>query len=401
MYNSSGEETKCSHRYTNLVLEGGGVLGVAYCGALEELESQGILIDIINFAGASAGAIIAGVLACGGTSKTVTKIMKKLNFRDFLDYGNGIVAAYNILRYKGACPGDYFTEWYSEIIGVMTGKADITLAEIHERFGGRLVISVVNVTKRRLEFWDYKTKPTTPLVLAVRASMSIQGIFMPVEIDGDLYVDGGTLCNFPIKAFHYDGPNGDIINPNTIGLMLMSDEEISAVYPPVNTLIDYALACIECLWTQPQKLYMDEQDWMRTVKIPTGDISSINFGITADEVRSLISAGRTAVAKHLKGLKTFNSEFHCVRASHTPDDEVAKPKRSVFDTALLASRKVRSVQRGTNLNAVKVSHRSEDNWDDILNGIIDIDTAQIPTSTEKIKKTIGASPPIDIQFRLE
>lgn len=439
-----------AEKYTNLVLEGGGVLGVAYCGALDELESQGILRGIVNYAGASAGSIVAGVLACGGTSKIVTSVMKKLNFRDFLDYGNKILAVYNILRYMGACPGDYFSEWYGKIIAAMTGNANITLEEIHNKYGGRLVISVVNISKRRLEFWDYKIKPKMPLVLAVRASMSIEGIFMPVEIDGDLYVDGGTLCNYPIKAFHYNGPNGDIINPHTIGLMLMSDEEMTATYPPIDGLLQYSIACIECLWTQPQKIHMDEQDWVRTIKIPTGNVSSINFNITHEEVRGLIKSGRDSVVKHLAGLRTFKSEFHCVRALHRPEDEIVPPVRVYSNPVLLMShddghthhhtsehtsehtrgnfhetsrgrgkdnettrRDTRSKEVVTNIradtlqpNVVKASHKSADNWDDILSGVIDIDSegsckVAMPTA-EKLKKTVGSSPPIAIpQFHIE
>jgi NTE family protein len=54
----------CTHEcnYTNLVLEGGGVLGVAHCGALLELESRGILNCIVNFACASAGRLSVAFL---------------------------------------------------------------------------------------------------------------------------------------------------------------------------------------------------------------------------------------------------------------------------------------------------------------------------------------------------
>ena len=51
--------------YKNLVLEGGGVRGLAYAGAFDELQRRGILSQIDKVAGTSAGAI-AGVMVCVG-----------------------------------------------------------------------------------------------------------------------------------------------------------------------------------------------------------------------------------------------------------------------------------------------------------------------------------------------
>ena len=51
--------------YRNLVMEGGGIRGVAYGGALEELERQGVLAGLQRVGGTSAGAIQAALLAVG------------------------------------------------------------------------------------------------------------------------------------------------------------------------------------------------------------------------------------------------------------------------------------------------------------------------------------------------
>lgn len=383
-------------QYTNLVLEGGGVLGIAHCGGLEEMESRGILKNIINFAGASAGAIICGILACGGSSAYVTSVMKKMDFRAFADYGNFVRAAYNVLRYKGACPGDYFCQWYSKVLHDLTGSANITFAEHHARYGGRLVIAVVNLSKRRLEFWDHKTRPDVPIALGVRASMSIEFVFMPVEIDGDLYVDGGTLCNYPIQAFHYNGPDGDIINPHTIGMMLMTNKELDEKYPPVRTLIEYSMACIECIWGQPQKLHMDNQDWARTIKIPVGAISSIDFSISREEVKTLIAAGRKAVSQYFEGgVQVRTGTFHCIRAEHTPEDDMKSVQSVQASVQSVQSREVHSVQ---------FPRPTSEDWDNMYYELGKVDEyVRQSAATHKIKQTVGSSPPINIpaQFQME
>lgn len=51
--------------YRNLVMEGGGIRGIAYGGALAELEKQGVLAGIQRVGGTSAGAIQAALLAVG------------------------------------------------------------------------------------------------------------------------------------------------------------------------------------------------------------------------------------------------------------------------------------------------------------------------------------------------
>lgn len=48
-----------NYTYKNLVLEGGGIRGLAYPGALQVLEGKGVLKNINRVAGTSAGAIIA------------------------------------------------------------------------------------------------------------------------------------------------------------------------------------------------------------------------------------------------------------------------------------------------------------------------------------------------------
>jgi NTE family protein len=59
----------------NLVLEGGGVLGIAYSGALLELESHIDLGAIENVAGSSAGSIAAAALAAGASTAYIAKTM--------------------------------------------------------------------------------------------------------------------------------------------------------------------------------------------------------------------------------------------------------------------------------------------------------------------------------------
>ena len=276
----------------NLVLEGGGVLGVSYVGALEVLYDEGVLPKrVINLAGSSVGTIFTGAMACGADIEFI-RSLAGMNFGDFIDNGP-IRGIYNILRYNGYCHGDYFCKWYDEIISSLVlrnynlSTKGITLMELHELTGRDLYITTVNVTKKKLEILSWKNRPEIPLFLAARMSIGIPGVFVPVKYGGDIYIDGGFLNNYPIQAFHID----DIILPNTLGIMILTEDDDPPPVDPTATW-DYISALAFIAWNNPQKLHVDEQDWKRTVKIKTKNIRSIDFNISPEQKEWLITRGK-------------------------------------------------------------------------------------------------------------
>lgn len=64
----STEKISAQTKYKNLVLEGGGVRGIAYAGALQALEENHIVDSIPRVAGTSVGNIIVTLIAVGYTS---------------------------------------------------------------------------------------------------------------------------------------------------------------------------------------------------------------------------------------------------------------------------------------------------------------------------------------------
>ena len=77
-----------NYNFKNLVFEGGGVKGIAYGGALEELEKRNILNGITRVAGTSAGAINACLLALGYSYKEVSDIIAQTSFKSFVCCGH-------------------------------------------------------------------------------------------------------------------------------------------------------------------------------------------------------------------------------------------------------------------------------------------------------------------------
>ena len=65
--------------YRNIAFEGGGVLGVAYIGALYELDKRGILANLHGFTGSSVGSIMAAALACNADMGFIERRLKSLD----------------------------------------------------------------------------------------------------------------------------------------------------------------------------------------------------------------------------------------------------------------------------------------------------------------------------------
>lgn len=315
--------------YRNLVLEGGGVLGLSYCGALEELHKMGMLSRIVRFAGTSAGSIVAGLLAVGASFNAISAVLTALKPEKMFDYGYKMAIPFNLMWHMGACKGDAFEKWYGDVLESFTGDRDITLAGVNARYGTEVTIVTTSLNQRKAVYLNKDTFPDMTLAQAVRCSMSIEGVFQPVKVGGDLFVDGGTLNNYPIEVYHHticadcgaeegDCAHGNLVfvpNEETLGLMLMTEEELTDRFPPVTGLVSYFNSVMDCLISRVQKEYMDPADWNRTVKINCGTIQAFDFGIDDKQRADLVERGRKAVIDHFGTPSIPQHEYNRKRKS--------------------------------------------------------------------------------------
>lgn len=156
-----------------IALSGGGVKGFAHLGVLKALEEKGIEADIL--AGISAGAIVGSFIAAG---KKPAEVMELINESDFFDFAKlGIPD-------RGLFTLDNMTENLEKSLGVKT----------FEELKIPFYIGVANIEKARMEYFNQGE-----LIKIIQASSSIPVLFSPVEINGQLYVDGGLFENLPVN----------------------------------------------------------------------------------------------------------------------------------------------------------------------------------------------------------
>ncbi len=169
-----------------LVLSGGGVLGALQAGILRALFRSGFRPSMI--VGTSAGALNGAFLAFRpddtGAAELV-RIWKELRGKSLFLF-NPLSIAFQLI---------------SGELGLLDASPLKELIERHtpvDDFGATsvpLYITTTNLTQGRKTVFD-----RGPVTRAVLASTALPGIFPPVEIDGEIYVDGGVLENLDMRT---------------------------------------------------------------------------------------------------------------------------------------------------------------------------------------------------------
>ena len=327
--------------YRNLVMEGGGIRGIAYGGALLELEQQGVLRGIERVGGTSAGAIQAALLAVGYSAAEIVAVVnatpvQRLNDGRFIFFGG----THRLVKEYGWYRGDEFTTYLSELVGRKTQRPNLTLAELHaltQEHPGQyrdLYTTGTNLTTQRVQVFSYETNPTLRVADAVRISMSIPLYFRAVLLDMQgnvvrgnpapgqpvqVLVDGGLLANYPIDLFDKPryfptGPTavpdarGNVFNPETLGLRLDRAEQIPLDNAPAGRqqLAPYAItdfnSYVGALYTLALENLNPVQpaDWQRTISIDFLNFSPKIKRISDAQKQQLMDSGR-------KGTQAFLS----------------------------------------------------------------------------------------------
>ena len=297
-----------SDDYEYLVLSGGGIKGIAFTGALEILLNYVKLDKLKGIAGVSAGAIVATLLAVRYTPQEITKIMYDVDLVKLSSDGLGYLRdGLNFVRDWGMCPGLYVMEMMGKLISDKTGNPDYTFEDLKKDTGLSLVIIGTNHSFSRTEyFYAGNTEPMyskMPIRVAVRISMSIPYVFEPYKYNDCYFVDGGTLCNFPLNVFDGEYP-GDVQatlnlcppNPKVLGLKLMTDDmsidHQLTKKKEFKGLTDYSMSFIDMFLIENDRHIMVPSFWDRTIIIVTPAYPLNKFDITVKEKEDLIEVGR-------------------------------------------------------------------------------------------------------------
>lgn len=349
--------------YDTLLLEGGCVKGVAYAGAAHALETAGALGRIRRFAGSSAGAMAAALLAAGISPSDLTTILLELDFQELLDGDTlkvparlqGIVANHTSLaetvsalttellngfrnedsdevEYKsvtynpidlgkrlvteyGLFKGQRLEEHIEALLFQATGVAHVTFRRLRElRPDVALRLTATSITHQRVTYFDVVATPDLAIARAVRASSAVPLLFAPVEIDGELFVDGGLLKNLPYDAFDLEGhPTLALsIRTPTAAELKSKDDDRKLALPTFSTFFAALLETLtfgegsaNCL---SHALVRDGLDLVELGVYEYG-AAGLGFDVTRADKLKMIEAAHDAVRVHLEAAERDGGLF--------------------------------------------------------------------------------------------
>jgi len=339
----TAEPAEAERPRVGLVLGGGGARGAAHVGVLLELERMQVPVDAI--AATSMGAIVGGLYAMGMSADELQGLVgsmdwagtlsddpprKDLSFRrkqdnaEFpIDVEVGLRGTDLVLP-KGAIQGQ---------------KLDLVLRELtlpvsHIRNFDNLATPFRAVASD-IETGDAYVLANGDLATAIRASMSVPGVFAPVRIDGHLLVDGGLVGNLPVNIMEEMGV--DVIIAVNVEFPLYSPEELESVV----AISEQMLTILVRKETLRQIDRLDEEDFLITPEL--GTYGSSNFA----DIVTTVEPGIQAVldqAERLSALAVDNETWAAYLAQRRlppePDSQLAFVR--VTDDGELAPRVLES-----------------------------------------------------------
>jgi len=322
----------------DLVLEGGGVKGIALVGALSVLQQRGF--ELHRVAGSSAGAIVGSLVAAGMDTDTMRGVVDSIDYRSFKDEGFvdhfGLLGkGVSFLFEKGIYEGDFLEAWLTEQLAACHVSTFADLSDADDDPGSasadaarayKLVVTASDISHGRLALlpWDYPTPyptddpgggaATRSVVEAVRCSMSIPFFYEPHRLpyrtgpklehtEKALMVDGGMLSNFPVQVF--DRTDGRPPRWPTFGIKLSSRPKDIVSPPPIDGPVDFVTSLLTTMMGFSDRAHIEDPKIVsRTIFVDTLGVSATEFDRVStdpDLRRALFDNGVAAATAFLDG----------------------------------------------------------------------------------------------------
>ncbi|MDX1477747.1 MAG: patatin-like phospholipase family protein [Saprospiraceae bacterium] len=250
-------------RKLGIALSGGGTRGMVHVGALQALAEHDIHPDVI--AGTSAGSVVGALYAYGYEPHEI---------KGFAHHRNLI----RIFAFKIPNKGFVRHSFLQKQLRRYLPQNDFHVLK------KPFYVTVANLNSGKPESWS-----EGPLIDLIVASCSIPILFEPVEIGGQLYVDGGLLQNLPAESIR---PHCDVL----VGINLVPRLELS--HDDMKSVIGIGSRCFDLAALnniKPQLQFCDlviEPDAIQ-------DYSRFNFR----QIDKMYEIGYEETLEHIDGIK--------------------------------------------------------------------------------------------------
>jgi len=236
-----------------LALGAGSARGLSHIGVLQVLVENQVPIDLI--VGSSMGAMVGGVYACGSDMSMLAKLVYSMDNRMYFDIG---------IPRMGFVQG----KRVSSLLQLLTKNRSFDQTDIE------LVVMTTDLVSGRGIAIDEGS-----IAEAVRASISIPGVFKPVQKDGMILVDGAVSHRLPVEEARSRGCDLVIAVDVTCG----EDRRVA-----INNTIDVFMTALDIMIRDNFELTSDKGDIL--IQPAVGNYASSDF----EHARKIIDLGRQA-----------------------------------------------------------------------------------------------------------
>ena len=278
-----------------VVLSGGGIKVISIVGALKALEEKGLLKNVKDVSGVSAGAWLAFMVSAGLPISVMEELVSALDF--------GVIRNLkpeNIIGFPetfGLDDGSSLEKFLESLFRVVL-KIDplVTFSEFNN-----LKLSEINFRCWATDLKEHTTcefslekTPNVKILDALRASMALPLYFTPVlhPITGNMLSDGGIQGNLPLHLLS-ENQHGSCIG---IGFSRLSDFASDNVKTNPIDIMNFMSSIFSCLIHSRHENLLKKLEG-QIIKIPIFKTASWDFEISRNERIVLIKSGYTAGLK--------------------------------------------------------------------------------------------------------
>lgn len=297
-----------------LVLAGGGALGMAHVGVLKVLEEQRVPIAFV--AGTSMGSIVGAAYATGQTVPGMEQVLIESNWDEI--FSDSVAREELPYRTKAGVNREIYGDTKLSVqngklltpFGVVQGQR---LLPVLQRLYSNAPPAPADFNRfnipLRVVAADIETGESVvvargDLPTAVRASMSVPGVFAPVEMDGRLLVDGGVVNNLPMDVVR--GMGADRLIVVELNADLKKKDELQNPLATAGQIISLLLAQNSAL----QKKTLTRKDIL--IEPNLKGYSAVDFGKATELIALGEEAARNAIPE-LKKLSVSEREYEAYR----------------------------------------------------------------------------------------
>ena len=235
--------------YKHLVFSGGGTRVLFFVPALVELEKKGLLNDIKDYWGTSAGALLAAYLALTHSATGLYTAIRDINYTKFRDINPANI--FDMAQTWGMDDGHSLVkeiERIFELCGVGFGKK--TMGDVP---GLHIIVSDLN--SHEVLDLNSATYPDVRISEAIRASMGVPFMYKPYKhsTSGHYWVNGALKANFP-----WDLLPDDTARKTALGFTF----DKSWIDGP-RTFTDYMFSMIH--FDEPKKMSLLKRHWPKNI----------------------------------------------------------------------------------------------------------------------------------------